>query len=61
MATRMTRLSIEADRARGNTAWIVCPACATWFPVNPRLLAPDAPTACCPNCHHEFRPEESPP
>lgn len=46
---------------RGNAAWLRCPRCNTWYPVSPRMLAPDAPKCCCPACHHEFRPAPAPP
>ena len=40
---------------RGNTAWVACPACTTWFPVSPVMLRPDAAPACCPSCHQQFK------
>jgi hypothetical protein len=40
---------------RGNTAWIACPACDTWFPASPVMLRPDAAPACCPRCHEQFK------
>ncbi len=39
---------------RGNTAWVECPKCQSWFPASPIMLRNDAPPAICPNCHHEF-------
>lgn len=41
---------------RGNAAWLQCERCSTWFPVGPAMLAPQAPPACCPTCHHRFTP-----
>jgi hypothetical protein len=40
---------------RGNTLWVGCTQCATWFPVSPVLTRPGAPAACCPACHSEFK------
>ncbi len=40
---------------RGNSVWVKCDACPTWFPASPALLRPEAVPACCPACHHEFR------
>lgn len=40
---------------RGNTLWVGCPSCQGWFPVNPALARPEAPPACCPQCHREFK------
>jgi hypothetical protein len=39
---------------RGNSLWVSCTSCATWFPASPAMLAVTAPPACCPVCHHEF-------
>jgi hypothetical protein len=36
---------------RGNTLWLSCGKCATWFPVSVALTRPGATPACCPNCH----------
>lgn len=66
MAARMTESTIrkalvvkDATGAswekRGNTAWVACPACNTWFPVSPVMLRSDAVPACCPSCHHQFK------
>ena len=40
---------------RGNTLWVGCTQCPTWFPVSPVLTRPGAPAACCPACHSEFK------
>jgi hypothetical protein len=40
---------------RGNTLWVCCGACATWFPASPVLTRSGAAPACCPNCHAEFK------
>lgn len=48
----------EGGKYEGNTAWVACPACRSWFPVSPRMLAPAAPPACCPQCQQEFSAEE---
>ncbi len=42
---------------RGNTVWLACPACNTWFPVSLAMLQPEAPACRCPRCGHESRPE----
>jgi len=49
----------DIGKYRGNTVWVACPGCRTWFPVSPRMLAPAAPPACCPQCHREFPAKES--
>ncbi|MCC7258212.1 MAG: hypothetical protein IT486_07550 [Gammaproteobacteria bacterium] len=49
----------EAGKYGGNTVWVACPDCRTWFPVSPRMQAPAAPPACCPQCHREFMVKES--
>lgn len=41
---------------QGNTTWLRCGACGTWFPVAPSLLAQDAPPCRCPRCGQEDRP-----
>jgi len=40
----------------GNTVWVRCPACASWFPVSPLMLDGIAPPCICPACHADFRP-----
>ncbi len=40
---------------RGNTLWVGCPHCKGWFPASPVLARPEAPAACCPHCHQEFK------
>lgn len=40
---------------RGNTLWIGCPSCTGWFPVSPVMARAEAPPACCPHCHQEFK------
>lgn len=37
----------------GNTAWLECPACRSWFPVAPSMLRSAAPCCHCPGCHAE--------
>ncbi len=36
---------------RGNTLWLSCTGCQTWFPVSVALTRPGATPACCPQCH----------
>jgi hypothetical protein len=38
---------------RGNTAWLGCRGCGTWFPVTPDLLQGGAPPCRCPGCGRE--------
>ena len=61
----MTRISRDAAGAhwekRGNAIWVECAPCKTWFPVSPALTRADAPPACCPRCHHEFKLAAGPP
>jgi hypothetical protein len=40
---------------RGNTLWVGCPGCKGWFPVSPVMARPEAPPACCPHCHQQFK------
>lgn len=54
-----TTPGIDIGKYGGNTVWLACPGCRTWFPVSPRMLAPAAPPACCPACHREFSAKES--
>ncbi len=39
---------------RGNTLWLSCDGCATWFPVSVGLTRPGATPACCPCCHNKI-------
>jgi hypothetical protein len=39
---------------RGNTAWVQCGDCRTWFPVSPEMLKPGAPDCHCPACGKDF-------
>ena len=56
----MTRQIADAPgphwEKRGNTVWLGCSGCGTWFPVSPSMLRPDAPSCRCPGCGPEFRP-----
>lgn len=45
-----------ATEKHGNTAWVRCVACPTWFPVAPRMLDASAPACVCPACLAEFHP-----
>lgn len=40
---------------QGNAAWVACPQCAQWFPVDPRFLAQERIALVCPGCGHSFR------
>jgi uncharacterized protein YbaR (Trm112 family) len=44
----------------GNAAWVACPRCARWFPVDPRLLAERRIELACPGCDHAFLPPKEP-
>lgn len=46
---------------RGNAIWVECASCKTWFPVAPVMTRLEAPPACCPRCHHEFKLAAGPP
>lgn len=50
-----------ATEKRGNTIWVCCPRCATWFPVSPRMLDEGAPACVCPGCLAETLPGGRPP
>lgn len=39
----------------GNAAWVACPRCAKWFPVDPQFLAQERVDLVCPGCGHAFR------
>lgn len=43
---------------QGNAAWVACPRCAGWFPVDPTLLAGQHVALSCPRCDHGFLPGE---
>jgi predicted Zn finger-like uncharacterized protein len=58
----MTRPLVDQPGApwekRGNTAWLGCDGCGTWFPVSPSMLRPGAPPCRCPACGKQFRAAE---
>ena len=43
----------------GNTSWVQCDPCKSWFPVGPSLLARPEVKLHCPHCHREFVAAES--
>lgn len=42
----------------GNAAWVACPRCTRWFPVDPALLAARRIELECPACGHGFLPPQ---
>jgi uncharacterized C2H2 Zn-finger protein len=40
---------------QGNAAWVACPRCVKWFPVDPQVLAQRRIDLVCPGCGHAFR------
>ncbi|HEX7054428.1 MAG TPA: hypothetical protein VF211_10910 [Burkholderiales bacterium] len=44
---------------QGNAAWVACPRCARWFPVDPQLLEARRIALSCPGCDHGFMPDEA--
>jgi hypothetical protein len=44
---------------RGNTSWVACRACETWFHVTSDLLDRGEVSLHCPKCHDEFAPAEA--
>lgn len=62
----MTQLKLSRDaqgapwEKRGNTAWVACARCQTWFPIATSMLRATAPDCHCPNCHHEFSVRREP-
>lgn len=43
---------------QGNAAWVACPKCAQWFPVDPQLLSQRRIELVCPRCAHAFLPRK---
>jgi hypothetical protein len=39
---------------QGNAAWVACPGCARWFPVDPKLLGERRVALVCPGCAQSF-------
>lgn len=39
---------------QGSAAWVACPGCAKWFPVDPQLLAERRVELVCPGCAQSF-------
>ena len=44
---------------QGNTSWVQCPDCQTWFPVSIALLDSPDVSMHCPGCHREFAAGEA--
>lgn len=44
---------------QGNAAWVPCPRCAKWFPVDPAFLAQERIDLVCPGCGQAFRPKQA--
>jgi hypothetical protein len=44
---------------QGSAAWVSCPRCAKWFPVDPQLLGQQRVALVCPGCAQSFFSSEA--
>ena len=54
----MAEVVKPAWEKQGNAAWVACPKCAQWFPVDPQLVAAPSIELVCPACAHAFLPKK---
>lgn len=44
---------------QGSAAWVACPRCAKWFPVDLKLLEQNRVALVCPGCGQSFLSTEA--